>query len=72
MREQPDGLLVELFESVYRELSIALEAQHRLGEAGDAEQPGVSDALARKIAKLKVALSGLQLALEQPKCGIVH
>jgi hypothetical protein len=69
---QPDPLLLELFESVYKDLSRALEAHQRMSDM-KADQP-VSFVSARieRIASLRQAMAALEAALECRHNRIVH
>ena len=68
-------LLLELFESVYRDLATALETRQRLSDLSDAgrdqELAAAAEQLER-IAKLEVAMAALEGALDRRENGIVH
>jgi transposase len=72
-RWHPDPLLLELFDSVEKELACALEEGQRL--SGRAADPEVSRLIAihlQKIARLRIALEALEKALDARHSAFVH
>jgi hypothetical protein len=69
---QLNPLLLELFESVYRDLAQALERrQHLSNVCGDQEVANAAEQRQR-IAKLEIVMNGLEGALDLRESGIVH
>jgi hypothetical protein len=58
MHRASDPMLVDMFDSLYRELAAALEHRHRCGEPMEAEPDGEVT-----IARLTVAIEGVEEAL---------
>ena len=69
---EPDRLLLEMVESLQRELAGALVVLQRWQESGnDSSDLQVRDSM-RKIASLRAAIGALEVALERPESGIIH
>jgi hypothetical protein len=74
MAWQLDPLLLDLFESMHRDLSAALEVRQRLTDdisAGD-EDLGMMGRLTRRISKLKGAIAEVHAAIERRPTSLVH
>lgn len=72
MALQLNPLLLELFESVSRDLAQALERRQRLSNVcGDQELANAAEQRQR-IAKLEIAMNGLEGALDLRENGIIH
>ena len=68
-----DPLLLELFDSVEKELASALEEGQRLsGRAADAENARMVAIQLQKIARLRIALHALEKALDDRHSVVVH
>lgn len=73
MAWQPDPLLLELFESVHKDLSSALEARQRLTDTtSDVEKVQLTDAQTQKIDTLRTVIAALRGALELRHSIVVH
>ena len=72
MAWQPDPLLLELFESVHRDLSTALETRQRLADDTADEDVTIVTAQSEKIVRLKAAIAALEAALECRHARLVH
>lgn len=69
----PDPLLLELFDSVEKELASALEEGQRLsGRAADTENARMVSIQLQKIARLRIALQALEKALDGRHSVVVH
>lgn len=72
MAREPDPLLLELFESVQKELATALEALDRSRNAGsEVAQALIADETIR-VGNLTSALAALEGALEIAQSRMVH
>jgi hypothetical protein len=71
MAREPDPLLLELFESVQKELVTALEALERRRNAGH-DMPAETTEEASRVGSLKAALASLEGALEIVQSRMVH
>ena len=69
---QPDPLLLELFDSVQRELADALEGLQRRRECPSDQPTARLSAQTQKVAKLSGALEALEGALERRNNRMVH
>ncbi len=70
---QPDPLLLEMFDSLQKELAGALEESERLADTAPDTGENVSRAIVlRKIDGLRIVLTELQVALERRHSRLVH
>lgn len=69
---QLNPLLLDLFESVYRDLAEALERQQRLSNVGDDQELADAAEQLERIAKLEIAMAALEGALDRRENGILH
>ena len=69
---QPDPLLLELFESVHKDLSSALETRQRLSKDSISEDDNILVLQTERIAQLKAVIAELEAALERPYSRLVH
>ena len=72
MRWQPDALLLDLFESVQKELAEALEVLQRRRDGPNNLPEAQMSAQTDKIAKLNGAIEALESALERRGSRMVH
>ena len=72
MASQLNPLLLELFESVYRDLATALETRQRLSDVCRADELATAAEQLERIAKLEIAMAALEGALDRRENGIVH
>ena len=73
MKWHPDPLLLELFDSVEKELASALEEAQRLtARTADPENTRLIATQIQKIARLRIALGALEQALDGHNSIVVH
>jgi hypothetical protein len=69
---QPDPLLLDLFESVQKELADALEVLQRRRESPNDQPTAQMSAQTDKVARLSGAIEALEGALERRNSRMVH
>ena len=72
MAWQPDPLLLELFETVEKELANALEVAQRRRDTGTDLPAELIRDQTNKVASLRVAIAALEGALERRQSRLVH
>lgn len=72
MAREADPLLLELFESVQKELATALEALERSRNAGSGVSPALITDETNRVGSLTSALAALEGALDIAQSRMVH